>query len=81
MDIARIPEWIEQLALRYSIPEDLQFAMDLCSEEALANIDSSTAIVKKTIIRCSVDFASLGAKAASVFVVEDECAEIQSIEG
>jgi len=37
-DIAQIPIWIGQLALRYNIPEDLQFAMDLCLEEALSNI-------------------------------------------
>src|SRR5579859_1349211 len=37
-DIAQIPIWISQLALRYNIPEDLQFAMDLCLEEALSNV-------------------------------------------
>jgi serine/threonine-protein kinase RsbW len=69
-DIARIPEWIEQLALRYNIPEDLQFAMDLCLEEALAN----------TIIYgyrsednhpVSVDFTNPG-EGRFVYVVEDD---------
>jgi anti-sigma regulatory factor (Ser/Thr protein kinase) len=37
-DIAQISVWIKRLALRHNIPEDLQFAMNLCLEEALSNI-------------------------------------------
>ena len=37
-DIAQIPTWVEQLALRYNFSKDLQFAIDLCLEEAIANI-------------------------------------------
>ena len=36
-DIARVSGWIEQLALRYAIPTNVQFAMNLCLEEALSN--------------------------------------------
>ena len=36
-EIARVPGWIEQLALRYAIPPNIQFAMNLCLEEALSN--------------------------------------------
>lgn len=36
--IAQVPPWIQNLAKRYAIPEDLQFAMDLCLEEVLSNI-------------------------------------------
>lgn len=78
-DIARIPSWIEQLTSRYSIPEDLQFAMDLCLEEALAN----------TIVygyhsednhSVSVDFTSPG-KGRFVFVVEDDAPKFNPLEG
>ena len=77
-DIARIPEWIEQLALRYGIPEDLRFAMDLCLEEALAN----------TIIYgyrsednhpVSVDFTNPG-EGRFVFVVEDDAPKFNPLE-
>jgi serine/threonine-protein kinase RsbW len=37
-DIAQIPTWVEQLASRYNFSKDLQFAIDLCLEEAIANI-------------------------------------------
>src|ERR1700680_5007653 len=37
-DIAQLPAWIEGLSSRHSIPRDLQFAIDLCLEEAVSNI-------------------------------------------
>jgi serine/threonine-protein kinase RsbW len=37
-DLARVPEWIERLAAQYSIPDNTQFAMNLCLEEVLSNI-------------------------------------------
>src|ERR1700722_5665370 len=37
-DIARIPAWIEGLAARYNIPANVQFAIDLCLEEAISNV-------------------------------------------
>jgi len=37
-DIAQLPAWLDGLASRHAIPADVQFAMDLCLEEALSNI-------------------------------------------
>jgi anti-sigma regulatory factor (Ser/Thr protein kinase) len=37
-ELARIPLWIEGLAKRDAIPEETQFAINLCLEEALSNI-------------------------------------------
>jgi serine/threonine-protein kinase RsbW len=37
-EIARVPPWIEELAARHGIPNQIQFAMDLCLEEILSNI-------------------------------------------
>jgi serine/threonine-protein kinase RsbW len=78
-EIARIPGWIEELALRYSIPEDLRFAMDLCLEEVFAN----------TIIYgyrseddhlVSVDFINPG-DGVFVFVVDDDAPKFNPLGG
>ena len=37
-NLAKVPPWIEGLAARHAIPDDMQFAMNLCLEEALSNI-------------------------------------------
>lgn len=37
-DLAKVPPWIERLAARHPIPDEMQFAMNLCLEEALSNI-------------------------------------------
>lgn len=37
-DLAQVHPWIEALARAYAIPEDAQFAIDLCLEEALSNV-------------------------------------------
>ena len=37
-DLARVPDWIERLAMQYSIPSRLQFSINLCLEEVLSNI-------------------------------------------
>jgi hypothetical protein len=37
-DITQLPGWIEGLASRYALPVNIQFAMNLCLEEALSNI-------------------------------------------
>ena len=37
-ELARVHTWIEQLGARYSLPEGVLFAMDLCLEEVLSNI-------------------------------------------
>jgi anti-sigma regulatory factor (Ser/Thr protein kinase) len=37
-DIAQIPTWIGSLASRHAIPENIEFAINLCLEEAVSNI-------------------------------------------
>lgn len=37
-EIAAVPAWIERLGAEYGIPGELQFAMDLCLEEAISNV-------------------------------------------
>jgi len=37
-DLARIPPWLERLAAQYAIPDEAQFAMDVCLEEVLSNV-------------------------------------------
>ena len=37
-DIAQLPAWIESLASRHAIPENVKFAINLCLEEAVSNI-------------------------------------------
>jgi serine/threonine-protein kinase RsbW len=78
-DIARIPEWIEQLALRYGIPEDLRFAMDLCLEEALANT-IIYGYLSEDNYPVSVDFAN-PSEGRYVFVVEDDAPKFNPLEG
>ena len=37
-ELARVLPWIERLSSRYSIPDNTQFAMNLCLEEVLSNV-------------------------------------------
>jgi anti-sigma regulatory factor (Ser/Thr protein kinase) len=37
-EIARVYPWIERLGAQYAIPENVQFAVNLCLEEVLSNI-------------------------------------------
>src|SRR5580692_11698137 len=37
-ELSQLSAWIEHLAVRYLIPANTQFAMNLCLEEALSNI-------------------------------------------
>ncbi len=37
-DMARLPPWIEGLACRHGIPKSIEFAINLCLEEAVSNI-------------------------------------------
>jgi hypothetical protein len=36
--MSQLPAWIERLAAHHGIPADIQFAIDLCLEEALSNV-------------------------------------------
>ena len=37
-ETARLSEWVQRLAARYSVNEELQFAILLCLEEVVSNI-------------------------------------------
>ncbi len=37
-DVGRVTSWIESISARRAIPGDIQFAIDLCLEEAVSNI-------------------------------------------
>ncbi len=37
-EIAQVPAWIDNLASRHSIPENVKFAINLCLEEAVSNV-------------------------------------------
>jgi anti-sigma regulatory factor (Ser/Thr protein kinase) len=37
-ELIRVSPWIEALAARFAIPENVVFAMNLCLEEALSNV-------------------------------------------
>lgn len=37
-DMAQLPVWLQGLASRHVIPEDMEFAMNLCLEEVLSNV-------------------------------------------
>lgn len=37
-EMAQLPSWIERLASRYAVPDNIRFAIDLCLEEAVANV-------------------------------------------
>jgi len=37
-EIAQLPAWIESLASRHAIPENVEFAINLCLEEAVSNV-------------------------------------------
>src|SRR6266851_3808811 len=69
-DIAQLPAWIESLASRQAIPENVEFAINLCLEEVVSNIirhgygadTSGSVIVRFTMPRPDL----------LVFIVEDE---------
>jgi len=69
-DIAKLPSWIGSLALRHAIPESVEFAINLCLEEAVSNVilhgygaDTSGPVIVRFMMPRHDLFA---------FVVEDE---------
>src|ERR1700676_579358 len=69
-DMAQISPWVESLASRYAIPENIGFAINLCLEEAVSNIirhgygaDSDSSV----IVRFTTPKQKL-----FVFIVEDD---------
>jgi len=68
-DLALVSPWIEMLGIRHALPEQTQFSINLCLEEALSNVirhghghDPSHAI--------TVDFENNG-KGQLALIVED----------
>jgi anti-sigma regulatory factor (Ser/Thr protein kinase) len=37
-ELSRLPDWLVDLAARHGIPENIQFAADLCLEEIVSNV-------------------------------------------
>ncbi|HEV3219707.1 MAG TPA: ATP-binding protein [Candidatus Acidoferrales bacterium] len=37
-DLVQVPSWVHDFAMQCAIPEDTEYAMDICLEEVLANI-------------------------------------------
>jgi|SRR5665213_2559655 len=37
-EITRLPVWIGELAVRHSIPREIEFAINVCLEEAVSNV-------------------------------------------
>jgi anti-sigma regulatory factor (Ser/Thr protein kinase) len=69
-DIAKLPSWIGSLALRHAIPESVEFAINLCLEEAVSNVilhgygaDASGPVIVR-FVTPRKDFF--------VFIIEDE---------
>ena len=69
-EIARIPVWIRSLASRHAMPEKVQFAINLCLEEVVANIIRHS-YREETDRSVSVRF-TMPQRGLFVFVVEDE---------
>ncbi|HTC62349.1 MAG TPA: ATP-binding protein [Candidatus Saccharimonadales bacterium] len=69
-EIAQLPSWIGELALRHAISKDVEFAINVCLEEAVSNVirhgygDGEEGMV-------TVHFA-MPAPESFEFVVEDE---------
>ena len=69
-DLAQLSAWIESLAARHAIPEKVEFAINLCLEEAISNIilhgygaDSEGSVIVRF---------TMPAHHLFVFVVEDD---------
>lgn len=69
-EMALFPAWIESLASQHGIPGEVQFAMNLCLEEAISNIirhGYGVAIHRPVSVRFTMP-----REGCYVFVVEDE---------
>jgi serine/threonine-protein kinase RsbW len=70
-DLARVSPWIEHLAAHYAIPDNTQFAMNLCLEEVLSNVIRH-GYAGEPGRPMLVQFASSPRDGYFTFVVEDE---------
>ena len=75
-EISRIHSWIKRLCVQYAIPENVQFAADLCLEEVLSNIFLHG--YKQAGGVALVRFATSG-DGRFVFIVEDKSTSLQSV--
>ncbi len=79
-DIAQVPAWIENLALRYCIPKNLQFSIELCLEGDTRVNTIIYGYRREAGFPLSIEFTS-PSKGRFVFVVEDEAARFNPLEG
>jgi serine/threonine-protein kinase RsbW len=77
-DMAQLPAWLEGLAARHGIPANVQFAIDLCLEEALSNVirHGYAGVDDRSVI---VRFMMPG-QGYFKFVIEDEAPRFNPLE-
>jgi len=77
-EIGQVPVWIEHLASRYAIPDNIQFAINLCLEEVLSNIilHGSGEQPDRTI---AIHFSASG-EGKFLVVVDDEAPQFNPLE-
>lgn len=76
-ELGRVQPWIEALADQYGVSEDTRFAMQLCVEEALANVvihGYGSEPGHPIVIRSSVSAHNL------LFAIEDQAAPFVPVE-
>lgn len=77
-DIAQLPPWIESLRSRHTISENVEFAINLCLEEAVSNIirhGYGTDTDGSVIVRFTMPRQDL-----FVFIVEDEAQQYNPLD-
>jgi serine/threonine-protein kinase RsbW len=68
-ELARVWPWVDALAAQYNLPEETHFAINLCLEEALANIIRH-GYRGQPDHSITIDFTSTGTSVT--FVIEDQ---------
>jgi anti-sigma regulatory factor (Ser/Thr protein kinase) len=69
-EIARIPAWVEKLAIHPPINESVQFAINLCLEEAISNVIRHGYVSGETDSQVMLEFAE-PREGYLVFTIED----------
>jgi len=77
-EISRVFAWVEALASQYEIVESVQFAMNLCLEEALSNVIRH-GYASQTGRSIAVRFAVSG-EGNFVFTIEDDAPSFDPLE-
>jgi anti-sigma regulatory factor (Ser/Thr protein kinase) len=77
-EISKVPPWIDDLAARYLLPENVQSAVNLCLEEVLSNVirHGYRCELGRTV---SVEFNALP-DGHCIFVVDDEAPYFNPLE-